>query len=719
MRPLTLVGRETEQGTLWAALRRVVHEQCLVEVTLSGREGCGRTRLASWLIERASELGMLGASWVVRCSEAARFRNVVAESLRLPVEPSARAAILDGMGLEPGVLDSVPSGGRDAIRSLLAVLQVVLARRPGVVLLDDEDPVAQAELALLRESSATQPIPLLVLRTREMPSRAGVQLAVEPLEEEQIASLLVAAVGMPMHLASWVAAHTGGFPMLGMRVVDDWIESGRLVPNGRGSVELSMGRRPELPRDLGGVWAERVAPLLARLGAAEQRVLHIAAVLGPVVPAAALEAAVVSEGLPPSGPILDRLVQSGLVSETELGWRFSHSLVAAGLLEPVDDRRSLHKAAAGALLATGGGAEAVGRQLAAGGAFARAAPLLVEAVEAGVLARTSMSELASLAGMALRSTPSEQDKELLSRLEYAVAERLRQVGQYARASRHATLAAERARDAGNRRREARSLVLLGWCQRFLDQNGRALKATTRALEINRELGDARAEADCVRGIASDHAALGNADLACSMLEESRRALAGTPLRTSWAKATVGLALQWVNRGRTQEGRDLLAQARPIYEELRDHAGLSTISSLLGDIARAQGDLDGARRCFEEVLRLDRMVGRTELQGTINLGIVDLIGGRDRSAGVRFERAVHIALAGRRTTMYLLAQAGLLAVQASERPNKAWLDAVENLGAQLRPEVTHPVDMAVVVRAGLERARGPVAVAALEALLARL
>jgi hypothetical protein len=57
LRTIPLVDRETERDRLWASLREVHETRRAGAVVVRGAAGCGKSRLAEWLCERAHEVG--------------------------------------------------------------------------------------------------------------------------------------------------------------------------------------------------------------------------------------------------------------------------------------------------------------------------------------------------------------------------------------------------------------------------------------------------------------------------------------------------------------------------------------------------------------------------------------------------------------------------------------------------------------------------------------
>ena len=55
MRAVPMIGREEERDLLWEALSRVIVESKPASVVLEGPAGCGKSRLAGWLSQRADE----------------------------------------------------------------------------------------------------------------------------------------------------------------------------------------------------------------------------------------------------------------------------------------------------------------------------------------------------------------------------------------------------------------------------------------------------------------------------------------------------------------------------------------------------------------------------------------------------------------------------------------------------------------------------------------
>lgn len=151
-----VVGRQRERDLLWATLASVHRERRPRLVALEGRGGSGRTQLAAWLAETASERGVAAVGWLVargsRLETGAFARALGAQrDLRGALETWAvadRARFEEWRRRPVEVEDTDPDGGEerergrraavaeDTVRVVVAAATAAAARRPVVIVLD-------------------------------------------------------------------------------------------------------------------------------------------------------------------------------------------------------------------------------------------------------------------------------------------------------------------------------------------------------------------------------------------------------------------------------------------------------------------------------------------------------------------------------------------------------------------------------------------------------
>ncbi len=431
VRSVPMIGRGAERDQLWSTLLAVCREERPGAVILVGPAGCGKTRLAEWLCERAHEAGAAdvfralhsphgGPSHGLAAMLARALRtqglgpeettrrvqlSLAMQGISDPVEVATVATLLQGTG-ESGTEGALPPG---AVRfsspiERYTVLRRFLVRsatiRPALVWLDDVawglDALRFAASVLDDPDSERSPI-LFVMTAREealpehpmeaeqlglLERRPDVQrLQVGPLEPAHHRALVESLLGLEGDLAARVEERTAGNPLFAVQLIGDWVERGLLIP-GPGGFQLRDGASMPLPEDLAHVWQERVERLLQDQPASQiaREALELAATLGQDVDPAEWEACCREAGLEAPWPLIDTLVSLRLARPAEggvrVGFSFVHGMLRESLLahaQAAGRLQSHHRFAAAALMSLRESepwislAERVGRHLLEGG----------------------------------------------------------------------------------------------------------------------------------------------------------------------------------------------------------------------------------------------------------------------------------------------------------------------------------------------------------------
>jgi len=393
IRPPPMSGRHQERDALWQALREVYETGEGQAVILEGTAGMGRSRLGTWLCERADEVGAARVFTGLHDEEGGSTSGLppmVSRYLRCTGLQRSELRARIGQLFPPGdILNDEVDGfatllshhhdDRDAndqrvrrfhyARERFSLVRRLIEREATGHSADDWEAVViiwldDAHLGtdtldfcrFLLESQTADPVPLLLLISVDRdalfdPDRARAADVVDaisdhprtrtipltPLPEDDHAQLVRALLGMDGELVEQVAARTAGNPLFAVQLVGEWVRQGLLKAGNRGFT-LVEGAKVELPDDIGRVWGDRVERLLIGLHRKESQALELAAVLGVEVDNTEWKGACTINGLNPTDRLLGRLLAQRLASASEvgpgdaLGFKFQHSMLREALL---------------------------------------------------------------------------------------------------------------------------------------------------------------------------------------------------------------------------------------------------------------------------------------------------------------------------------------------------------------------------------------------------
>jgi len=407
LRSVPMIGREAERDRLWAQLLEVCRDERPSAVILSGPAGCGKSRLAEWLCERAHEVGAAGVMRALHTPHGGPSHGLsamLARALRTtglgPEDVTRRVQM--ALALQ-GVSDSVEAaavaafilgdsegaaegGSPGSVRfsspaERYALLRRYLVRstmeRPLIVWLDD---VAWGLDALrfasaLLEADDGDPAPLLLILTAreealaEQPVEAEqlrqlatlpsvTRLEVGPLDPDSQRELVHALIGLEGELARRVEERTAGNPLFAVQLVGGWVQRELLEP-GPAGFQLREGVSVELPADLTAVWQQRIRRVLDQRDDPDRarEALELAATLGQDVDGPEWEAICREAGLEAPWSLVEALVMERLARPAEGGVRggfsFVHGMLRESLLAEAREAGRLeahHRRAANALM---------------------------------------------------------------------------------------------------------------------------------------------------------------------------------------------------------------------------------------------------------------------------------------------------------------------------------------------------------------------------------
>jgi len=304
LREVPLVNRVDEREALWAELCAVGADSRPRAVLLQGPSGCGVTRLANWLAERAHELGAATVlSAVARNDESAggEVGRMLAAHLRVEaMSPSTRQRRLnrllsihgidapdvrramaelvgpgDGAQTAPSALAHPSERYRLLTQLLRAIATGPEGPRPLVVLLDDAQwsPDGLELTRRLLDAADEVALPVLMVLTAGsdgLPERPALRrlfdavrdhprtrtVSVQPLSTEHQTELVRLLLGMDGALAARVVRRSAGNPHFAVELIRDWVQEGKLQigPDG---FELQPFADVEMPKDLQQTWRTR------------------------------------------------------------------------------------------------------------------------------------------------------------------------------------------------------------------------------------------------------------------------------------------------------------------------------------------------------------------------------------------------------------------------------------------------------------------------------
>lgn len=316
-----LVGREALRDRLWAALGRSG------AVMLTGPSGVGKSRLARWLIERATELGVAVGWRVDPGSEPAALAAAVlgTRGLAGPARAARVRTWLGAHGAEVPVaeVEALLDGARrpDQLGDLLASA----ARGRVAVLWLDDAPQLLEWLELCAPLVGRVPR-LLVIATARSESigphaaellEAFEEIGVGPLPIDAQTRFVRSLLAVSPGLGTEVVERTAGNPLFATQLLQSWLEQGLLDDGPEGLI--AAGPLPP-PEGLVGVWRRRLEGVSGDLG------LDVAAAMGVEVDRVAWREVTRSVGGDSGDALWRVLAERHLVDDDGRRARFVHGL---------------------------------------------------------------------------------------------------------------------------------------------------------------------------------------------------------------------------------------------------------------------------------------------------------------------------------------------------------------------------------------------------------
>ena len=654
LRPIPFVDRERERDALWEVLRDVHRARHPAVVVLRGGAGAGKTRLATWLGERAVELG---AAHVVRGTHgplgapqdglggavASWFGAVGLDrrsvQSRIRVEFDALSHVdehLDASALSE-LIETASAGPvmptSDARErwwdAWIHYVEQVTRDRPMLMTFDDVQWGAES-LGFVAQVLENQPeLPVLFVLTcrdeslTERPverARLGAildderatQIEVGPLSEAHQRQLVQHMLRLDPSLAEDVAARSAGNPLFAVQLTDDWVQRGLLEVDESGFV-LVAGASASLPDELRVVWTSRLERFLTTSDEpdAARDAIEIGAALGQAPSIHEWREVAQRAGVAAEPALIDALARDGLVVREPGRWRFCHAMFreAIDATAQAEGRgQAWHSHCADYLEATFGAAAEVGerhaRHLTAAGRDDDALPRILAAAEAH--ARTGeFDRVASLfdwydtiLNSLKRDTTADRIRGKLFRVRNAIFESSIDEIEPMLVEAEGQLAA--IDDAALR---AEALFVRSRLLRHRGEPDAAVGPAEAALSITEQLGDAAQSAQLRRSLGELYRALGRLDeaqvsyeIAQGLFEEL-----GDEFQLGWC--AFGLAATAKQRGDEAAYAHHFDAAAASFEDSRSYGALGCAYNEKGEWLRIHGRLGEALDVYLNSLRV--------------------------------------------------------------------------------------------------------------------
>jgi len=442
-------------------------------------------------------------------------------------------------------------------------------------------------------------------------------VALEAMSDDDQRFLVEELLHMAPEAAERVVDRAGGNPEFAVELVRDWIDRDLLEPTERGFA-LADETDPQIPENLYEIWRDRLSDLLGDCDERPRTALQLGAILGEEIDEEEWRSACEAAGFPFPDRLLPLLLRHNLLRETDGGWRFAHSLLRETLLRRVDEaERSerLHRACAEVVPRDADDPEAAERLARLLDGADRRVDALEHLVDAGL--RRSYRKEETRAKLLYRraeelaeSMDPDDRPYLMARLALLEGRVRANVDfDYDRADEAFDRSRRRAESAGDSDLVARALVGRAMDANQRDEMTEILHWTRRALEHAGDGSLAAARAHLYRACARD--ARGEFDRARRAFERGIEIARGrSPLEELKLLMLYGRTLRHASK--PDQAREQLQKAVRLGRRLADRWILAETCNELGDISRAIGDADRARKWFRRAEHYANLVDQPGL-----------------------------------------------------------------------------------------------------------
>jgi len=659
LRSIAMVGRRQEQDLLWKSLAAVHNRKERTLVSIAGPVGCGKSRLAQWLCQRAHEVG---AATVLKASHAQvlgpgdGLARMVASHLRcVGLERDDVKKRMMNVLLSQGVEDEyewlalteliAPSSESDSLRLgsprqryilMQRLVERLCEERPVIIWLDDVQwgPDALGFARHLLELRDDLPV-MLLLTSRDAETTTGrlkklverpetTRIDLDHLSPRDASQLVRGLLGLEGELADRVEARVAGNPLFAVQLVGDWVNRGLLEPTDRG-FRLKAGVRADLPDDLHQVWSDAIAPILQENPAGALITLELAAALGQNVDAVEWKAVCEQARVPHPAHLTESLSRARLMRSSSSGWTFVHAMLRESLERTARDSgrwrnhnrgcyntlRSLYPETNNTI------AGRMGRHLLEAGALSEALDLLL----VGARRQGEASEYrAALELLDLRDNALDEMGLPGTDLNRITGWLLRGRIYLAQGRPHLAHAwAERASAAANSQDQpelkAEAYSRLGQVAQARGELDLAERRLLAALKLFRDKKLWEGVGDCLHGLGKIADSRGRYARARELFEQARGAYAAVNAPLALAQCIDGMSQAARKMGDLERARSLNEEAMARFQGLGNLTGVATSKRRLARLALLRWDYAGSDRLTLEALRLFEHTG--DLSGQQN------------------------------------------------------------------------------------------------------
>ena len=740
LRSIPLVGRERERTELWRALSEVRIARRPRSMALVGSAGCGKSRLARWLVERAAEVGAATALRAVHSPGGGPqdgLAGMISRHFRLGSRSRAEMsslieAELRSQGVEdpdlwlglsrivaPPSKSDVEGFESSAARfvALRRLLQHLSRDRPVILWLDDAHREVEtlAFVQHLLEQPAGRRLPVLVVltvRQEDLSEYAigeatlnsvlglsrSTRVDVLPLGRTQRSELVRRLLGLDAELSRRVEERSDGNPLFAVQLVGNLVQQGALEPGERGFV-LRAGTEITLPNDLQQVWVDRMERLLGSRPQDDRTALELAAILGQEVDPIEWHAVCGCADVYPSDNLVDELVQQRLGRAEEggpdAGWQFVHGMLRESLEQRLRERdpeawRRHHSICAEVLHYQNDARTLarLGRHLLAAGDVDGALDVMLEAARSRDLdPRTAEALLLDREAALQTEDVSHKDRRWAQGWQLH-ADVLERQGRHVDAARYATLARDAAQEPGWDDILAGAYDSLAELARVQQRFGQSLQLRRKAVRHAMLAEDTDQQAGSMARIGRLYLDVGNwrqADTAYRAAlevaqEHGRHGIA--------AECLTSLGYIAVKTGRDADGERYFADASEALDRGGSRLQRGNLLNALADLARKRGDFATAEQHCSESLRLYGATGtRAARVLMLNLSLFQVLQNRFDEARATIERAAQEEVGDEEGDAFLSAcSAALLPCLAAAADWRDWDHHLSVVGRALTSDM---------------------------------